>query len=64
MREIRPYGSEGGGAAALPTPILGTIGARIDETVHPALNLISTVTYFERLLHVSEPLESGRCLSN
>jgi hypothetical protein len=22
MREIRPYGSEGGGAAALPTPIL------------------------------------------
>jgi len=22
MREIRPYGSEGGGAVALPTPIL------------------------------------------
>ncbi len=27
MREIRPYGSEGGGAAALPPPILGGAGA-------------------------------------
>ncbi len=29
MREIRPYGSEGGGAAALPTPILYPRGNRV-----------------------------------
>ena len=32
MREIRPYGSEGGGAAALPTPILGGVGAPAHAT--------------------------------
>src|SRR5438552_12511710 len=33
MREIRLYGSEGGGAAALPTPILRCRDAAVKEQV-------------------------------